>query len=395
MKIKTKQTATGEIPKDWEEEEIGNIVSKIVMGQAPPSNSYNNEGIGIPFVKATEFGEKIPKIRVWTTKSLKEVNEDYVLLSIAGTIGLVNKGITCSIGRSVAGLKPNFNKITKDYFFYYLKKIAPHLIGRGSSQKIIVKKNIEKIKIPLPPLLEQKAIAEVLSTIDETIEKSDQIIQKTERLKKGLMQELLTKGIGHKEFKDVEIGRIPKEWEVVRLDKIVTLIKGKKPMYLTNKYEDGTLPYLSTEYLREGVNQKYTKPLNLVIVDDDDIILLWDGSNAGEFFVGKKGVLSSTMVKFLIKREDIDDLYLYYLLKTKEKFLQGQTRGTGIPHVDRDVLNNLKIPLLPLKEQHKIASILSAVDERIEKERQRKEKLERIKKGLMNDLLTGSKRVRV
>lgn len=68
---------------------------------------------------------------------------------------------------------------------------------------------------------------EILSTIDKAIQKTNEIIAKTERLKRGLMQELLTKGLGHKEFKDTEIGRIPKDWEVVRLGELVDIQSGK------------------------------------------------------------------------------------------------------------------------------------------------------------------------
>ena len=86
---------------------------------------------------------------------------------------------------------------------------------------------LKSLLIPLPPFEEQRKIVEILSTIDKAIQKTNEIIAKTERLKRGLMQELLTKGLGHKEFKDTEIGRIPKDWEVVRLGELVDIQSGK------------------------------------------------------------------------------------------------------------------------------------------------------------------------
>ncbi|MHC1588462.1 MAG: restriction endonuclease subunit S, partial [Methermicoccaceae archaeon] len=130
-----------------------------------------------------------------------------------------------------------------------------------------------------------------------------------------------------------------------------------------------------------------------ILVGEGSIILLWDGSNAGEFFLGKRGVLSSTMVKLNFKRDIFDSLFLFYLLKSKEDFLKGQTKGTGIPHVDKNVLNSLILPLPPRPEQQKIAEILSTVDKKVELEHARKEHLERIKRGLMHELLTGKRRV--
>ncbi len=77
------------------------------------------------------------------------------------------------------------------------------------------------MKIPFPPLPEQQKISSILSKVDEQIEQTEQIIEKTELLKKGLMQKLLTKGIGHTKFKKTELGEIPEEWEIVELEKCV------------------------------------------------------------------------------------------------------------------------------------------------------------------------------
>jgi len=186
-------------------------------------------------------------------------------------------------------------------------------------------------------------------------------------------------------FKETPIGKIPKDWEVVKLESLFTYLKGKKPEKMIERYKENYLPYLSTEYLRENKITKFVKiPQNVVLVNDRDLILLWDGSNAGEFFLGKKGVLSSTMVKIVLKEERNNKRFLFYLLKMKEKYLKKLTKGTGIPHVDGTVLNNLVISLPPLPEQQKITEILST----IEKTDEVIAKTERLKKGLMQELLT-------
>ena len=188
-------------------------------------------------------------------------------------------------------------------------------------------------------------------------------------------------------YRQTLIGQIPKDWKVVKLGEIAEYIKGKKPEEMTEEFKEGYLPYLSTEYLRVNGKTKFAKiSKNTILADKSDLILLWDGSNAGEFFVGKKGVLSSTMVKIQLKG-NADKKFLFHLLKTKENFLSGQTRGTGIPHVDKKVFENLRIPLPPLLEQQKIAKILSTVDEAIQKVDEVIAKTERLKKGLMQELL--------
>ena len=191
------------------------------------------------------------------------------------------------------------------------------------------------------------------------------------------------------EFKDTEIGRIPKDWEAIRFGDIVNLVKGRRPREFANERIRDSLPYLSAENLRNNNIVQFVKVSgDIILVDEGDLILIWDGSNAGEFFLGKRGVLSSTMVKILLKEKLYHGRFLFYLLKTKENYLKDQTKGTGIPHVDGTILRSLVIPLPPLEEQQKIAEILSNIDRAIQKTDEIIDKTESLKKGLMQELLT-------
>lgn len=163
--------------------------------------------------------------------------------------------------------------------------------------------------------------------------------------------------------------------------------KGKPPAkqpYFGSDAEN----YLTPEYLRGGlISDPIKASLTAVRVNGGETIILWDGSNAGEVFRAKKGVLSSTMMR-LKHVDDFDDDYFYYALKKWEPFLKGQTSGSGIPHVDKEVLGKLKIHEFEKPEQTKIAEILSTVDRAIEQTEALIAKQQRIKTGLMQDLLT-------
>jgi type I restriction enzyme S subunit len=87
--------------------------------------------------------------------------------------------------------------------------------------------------------------------VDQGIEKVDEAIKKTQRLKNGLMQELLTKGIGHKEFKDTEIGRIPKKWEVTKIMDLGEIITGKTPSTSNTNYWNGSIPFITPVDIKE------------------------------------------------------------------------------------------------------------------------------------------------
>jgi type I restriction enzyme S subunit len=175
--------------------------------------------------------------------------------------------------------------------------------------------------------------------------------------------------------------------EALKLRDIVTLEKGKPPAQQPYFGTDAEL-YLTPEYLRGRGSVEPVKPsANAVHVSDGDTILLWDGSNAGEFFRGRRGILASTMNR--ISHDDtFDKEYFFYAVKSWESYLKGQTSGSGIPHVDKEVLGNLEVFQFDKPEQTKIAEVLSTVDMAIEQTEVLIAKQQRIKTGLMQDLLT-------
>jgi type I restriction enzyme S subunit len=174
---------------------------------------------------------------------------------------------------------------------------------------------------------------------------------------------------------------------VQQIKNIATFEKGKTPTQQSYFEQDAEI-YLTTNYLRGKAPAESVKPnFNAVRVNDGDTIVLWDGANAGEFFKGKKGVLASTMCR-INHCDKFDSEYFYYAVKSKESFLKGQTAGSGIPHVDKEILSNIKIFQFEKSEQSKIAEILSAVDRAIKQTDALIAKQQRIKVGLMQDLLT-------
>lgn len=171
------------------------------------------------------------------------------------------------------------------------------------------------------------------------------------------------------------------------LKNIATFLKGKPPAIIPYYEEDACL-YLSPEFLRGKDSAELAKPSsNSVFVNDGDLIVLWDGSNAGEFFKGRRGLLASTM-SLIQHGDEIDKQYFLYALKSWEPYLKGQTSGSGIPHVDKEVLGNLKILVFCKEEQEKIAKVLSTIDRAIAQTEAIIAKQQRIKTGLMQDLLT-------
>jgi type I restriction enzyme S subunit len=168
---------------------------------------------------------------------------------------------------------------------------------------------------------------------------------------------------------------------------VVVLEKGKPPAQQPYFGTDAEL-YLTPEYLRGNAVAEQVKPsINAVRVNEGETIVLWDGSNAGEIFRSRRGILASTMSR--VRHSDAyDEEYFFHALKGWEEYLKSQTSGSGIPHVDKEILGRLELIEFSKPEQTKIAAVLSTVDRAIEQTEALIAKQQRIKTGLMQDLLT-------
>ena len=175
--------------------------------------------------------------------------------------------------------------------------------------------------------------------------------------------------------------------EFVLLGKHITIAKGKPPEQLPFDGPAAAM-YLTPEYLRGGARAFAAKPSrDAVVVADGDAVLLWDGSNAGEFFHGKAGIAASTMAR-LRADASLDPGYFIHAMKQLEPRLKSQTSGTGIPHVDREVLEGFRLFRPALREQVQIAQVLDTLDTTLRQTEAIIEKLKQVKQGLLHDLLT-------
>ncbi|MEM1831928.1 MAG: restriction endonuclease subunit S, partial [Desulfurococcaceae archaeon] len=254
---------------------------------------------------------------------------------------------------------------------------------------------IQTFHIPLPPVVEQKVIAEILSTVDLAIDRVRRLVERAEKLKKGLMQELLTKGIGHKEFKETPIGKIPKEWKVNKLGNIAEIIMGQSPPSSTYNREGKGLPFLQGKMEFGRIYPSPTlycsKPIKIAEPND---ILISVRAPVGDVNVApfKLCIGRGLAAVRFNPQKAIYWFYFYYLQKIKN-FLENLSKGSTFKAITKDDLENLEIPVPPLSEQEIIAEILYTVDEYIRVLRARLERLERVKEWLMDVLLTGKVRV--
>lgn len=188
------------------------------------------------------------------------------------------------------------------------------------------------------------------------------------------------------------LGEIPSHWFLKKHKYIAEFSKGKNPELLFDNYSDGLYPYLSMDSLRGKTDSKYAEyKKGLVLVQDNQPLIIWDGSNSGEFVLGRKGLLSSTMASACLIYE-IQDKYYWYLCVCIEPEMRKHATGMGIPHVNGEELRGIVLPLPELNEQTQIAKFLDhetiKIDHLIEKQHQLIELLKEKRQAVISHAVT-------
>ncbi|MCX5884637.1 MAG: restriction endonuclease subunit S [Proteobacteria bacterium] len=391
--IKYKDTPIGKIPVDWEITSLGKI-------------AYFEYGESLPERKR-EKGE----IPVYGSNGLigyhnqSLVDGSGIVIGRKGSVGVVtwvdNKfwPIDTTYYISVKQTKEDFK-----WLFYLLSN--SHLEELNAATGVPgLNRDIALAKIvPCPSLTEQKRIAEILSTVDDAIEKTDQIIEKMKEAKKGLMQKLLTRGIGHTRFKKTEIGEIPEEWEVVRLKNIaLKFYNGGTPDTANKTYWDGNVPWITgadfenqkVGKIRRYVTQEGVKNSATNVIPKGNLLIV-TRTGVGKLAIAPFDLaISQDITGVILDSAKTITWFVYWYLNYNESRLRAIIQGTSINGLLREDLETFAIPLPPPSEQQQIADILSSLDSQIEQETRHKEQLESLKKGLMQVLLTGKIRVKM
>jgi type I restriction enzyme S subunit len=416
-----KETPIGNIPKEWGLVKLESVCEKIKAGGTPFTSKKEYYNGDIPFVKIEDLTNAQKYLKNTLTTITKEGLENSsswlvppksLLFAMYGSIGaMAINEIPVATNQAILAIIPEGKKIDLEFIYYLLSFLKPYFEkhAKQTTQANLTAEIVREFKIPYIPLPEQQRIAEILSTIDEAIRKTDDIIAKTERLKKGLMQELLTKGMGHKEFKDTEIGRIPKEWEVIRIDRLFDLYKGTTPSTKVKEYWNGGIPFVTPTditkvtdsneiYLNASesyITEKGLKSKGLWLVPENSL-LFTSRATIGYLAINKiKVAINQGIISLVPKDTNVDITFYYYLLQKLKGLFENLAGGSTYKEISMSTFSNINVPLLNLEEQQKIAKSFLTIDKKLELERNEKAKLERIKQELMNLLLTGKIRVRV
>jgi len=407
------------VPDGWENKKL-DIVSRVI-DSAHQTPVFSKSGI--PMVRVGDInGGKVSltNTRFVTDDIYKifaknhEPQFDDVLMTRVGSYGrssIVKTKKQFCLGQNTVVINPR--EINSDFLFQFLQ--TENIYNQiedtvsGSSQKSLSLAAIKNLKILNPPLPEQQKIAKILTAVDEVIEKTQAQIDKLKDLKIGMMQELLTNGIGnngkpHTKFKDSPVGRIPAEWEVKKLSAVSKVVDS---LHQTPTFSRKGLSMIRVSDIREG---KVNISKAMKVSDDvfslftknhlptkGDILMSRVGSYGVCCFINDDTQVCIGQNTVVITSTSIEYLFLFYLLSSYvvQKQIEFEVAGSGYKSLSLASIRNLTIILPDKEEQTKIANIIQSLDNKREFMNNKLLLIKNTKKALMQDLLTGKVRVKV
>lgn len=265
--------------------------------------------------------------------------------------------------------------------------------------------DIKDFKLLLPPSQEQQKIASILSKVDVLIQKIDQIIEQTQRLKKGLMQKLLTKGIGHKSFYQTNIGEIPLEWKVSTIGSECKVGTGGTPSRRKPEYFEGNIPWVKTTEINynvimsteECITERALKESPAKYYEKDTLLMAMYGEGVTRgrcAILGIDAAINQACAAIQSVGKVLNE-FIFYWCQWRYDYLRSRSHGTHQSNFNLEFVRSIEIPLPSLKEQHRIVEILTRIDDVNNVRGNYKKKVSLLKEGLMQKLLTGKLRVKV
>ena len=395
------------VPNGWVEKPLKDICKKTISYGIVQTGE--NIGNGIPCVRVVDLSKNTlnPNEMIKTSDEIHQsykktiLCEGELMIALRGEIGLVKKVtpelIGANITRGLARLSP-IKSVDSDYLLWTLRsnKIKNELARKsgGSALQEIALGSLRKVVLPIPPLPEQRKIAKILSTWDKAIAATERLIATSQQQKKALMQQLLT---GKKRLVNSETGMaFEGDWQEVNQGSVATFFNGRA--YKQTEWEETGTPVIRLQNLTGRGSEFYYSTLELPdhqYCNSGDLLYMWSATFGPAIWHGGKALYHYHIWKVECNASRLNKMFMYFLLDFETQKWMSQSNGMGLLHITKTTMEKQKILLPNIKEQQKIASVLTAADKEIELLQAKLAHLKDEKKALMQQLLTGKRRVKI
>ena len=367
-------------------------VCSIKMGQSPASDSYNDNGEGVPFFQGNaDFGERYPVARKWCSAPMKMAEPEDILISVRAPIGALNYAKEeCCIGRGLAALTPNKSKILPEYMFWLLKGKNAELNskGTGSTFKAIGRKVLEEILVPDIGMEQQMEYAANLEKINGIIQLRKQELQKLDELIKSRFVEMFgnpvsnPKGMVKKTLPELgEFGRGVSKHRP-RNDK--ALLGGPYPLIQTGDIANSGMyitEYHST-YSELGLRQSK-------MWDKGTLCITIAANIAKTAILGFDACFPDSVVGFNAN-ENTNNVFVHYWFSFFQEILESQAPESAQKNINLKILSKLEVIVPGIQEQNKFAAFVAQTDKSKLTIQKSLDELETLNKALMQKYFGGN-----
>lgn len=380
------------LPPGWARPRLGEIAG-FEMGQAPPGSASNFAGNGTVFVKAGEFGPRRPIVREWTTDPKKLATAKDVLICVVGaTAGKLNLGIDCAIGRSVAAIKPSSAIHQLLLYFQLLMRVDELRAGStGSAQGVISRDMLDGLEVVLPPLSEQKRIADKLDAVLARVDASRERLGRVPQILRSFRQSVLAaatagdltrewreeRGCSQQvqafEFEDADVFHdytFPVSWSTCRLSDIADIAGGVTKDSKKQSPEFVELPYLRVANVQRGyLDLSEVKTIRVPPGRVDELllrkgdILFNEGGDIDKLGRGwiwseelPKCVFQNHVFRGRLRAKDFEPRYFSWYSNSRgfDYFLARGKQTTNLASINKSVLSALPVAVPSVDEQKEI-----------------------------------------
>ena len=365
-------------------------ICSITMGQSPDSSTYNDNGNGLPFFQGNaDFGNRNPHVRVWCSEPKKIAHQDDILISVRAPIGALNiANQECCIGRGLAALSVKTEYCLQEYLWYYLCNAVDELNskGTGSTFKAINKNVLAELSVRLFDLKVQQRIVLSLNKLTELINQSKRSISKLDELIKSRFVEM---------FGDLSTNS--KAWSIVPLEEVAEIRIGPfgsllhKENYICNGHALVNPSHIIDSRIIPDVkltisDTKYHEMLAYHL-RKDDIVLGRRGEMGRCAVVQEKGLLCGTGSMIIRPNGKLKSYFLQTILSSPlyKKILEDKAVGVTMLNLNVPIVSSVAIPLLPVDLQDEFIALLQTVEQQKATVQKSIDKLETLKKSLMQE----------
>ncbi|HKM38059.1 MAG TPA: restriction endonuclease subunit S [Thiopseudomonas sp.] len=418
------------IPEGWSMLEMSEIITQFQNGNAFSAKGYAPEGIPIVSMGSIQldgiFKKDNKKIKYWNSADREKLlryivkPQDLIMamtdvtptMELIGRACIVNADREYLLNQRVGLIKVDEERVSK-YFLAYLsnyddwRSYCMGASGLGAQANLGTAQILDGIVL-LPPLPEQQKIASILSSVDNVIEKTRAQIDKLKDLKTGMMQELLTKGIGHTEFKDSPVGRIPAAWGCKKLDQLAAFVTSGSRGWAQYYSDAGPIFIRIGNLTREHINLRFNDTVHVCPPDSAEgkrtQVQLGDVLISITADLGVIGVVNESIgeayvnqhISLVRLRDPSEARWIGHFLafeNTQKQFTanndSGAKAGLNLP-----AIRNTLVAMPAKNERDKIVETLDSIDTDIVMKRTMLDRISSVKKAIMQDLLTGKVRVK-